>query len=191
MHDRWTGRTGAPPWVAEIVRSFGGPDLGNGAPRARVRRGDVRTAILDVVASGGPLNGYQVIQAISERTRGAWKPSPGSVYPTIQQLEDEGLLEAREVEGRRELHLTAQGREYVDANPDLLAETWKPFEDGEPVAHGPAGGISALAPAIKRLMSAVGQVMTQGSDAQRTEAVEILDDARRRLYALLAEEDDR
>lgn len=189
MHDRWVGRAGAPPWVADIVRSFGGPDLANGSPRVRARRGDVRTAILDVVAARGPLNGYQVIQTISERTQGAWKPSPGSVYPTIQQLEDEGLLETREVEGRRELHLTPEGRAYVDANPDLLAETWTPFEDDEPVAHGPAGGISALAPAVKRLMSALGQVMTQGSDAQRTEAVEILDDARRRLYALLAEEE--
>lgn len=187
MHDRWMDRAAANPWVADLVRSFGGPDLGNGAPRARVRRGDVRAAILDVLAAGGPLNGYQVIQAISERTKGAWKPSPGSVYPTVQQLEDEGLLETREVEGRRALHLTAAGREYVDANPDLLAETWQPFVDGEQVTHGPAGGISALAPAIKRLMSAVGQVVTQGSDAQRAEAVEILDDARRRLYGLLAE----
>lgn len=180
-------RSGPPPWVQDLVRSFGGPDLGP-SRGPKVRRGDVRSAILDVLA-GGDMNGYQVIQTIQERSGGGWKPSPGSVYPTVQQLEDEGLLHTREADGRRELHLTTEGRRYVDANPDLMAGTWKPFEDGESVTHGPAGGISALAPAVKQLMSAVGQVMTQGSDAQRLEAVEILHDARRRLYGLLAEED--
>ncbi len=68
------------------------------APRAR--RGDVRVAILAVLADG-PLNGYQVIQEIADRTGGAWRPSPGSVYPTISQLEDEGLVESDDERGRR------------------------------------------------------------------------------------------
>jgi DNA-binding PadR family transcriptional regulator len=180
------GRPGPPPWVQDLVRSFGGPDLG---PQRgpKVRRGDVRTAILDVLGAA-PMNGYQVIQQISERSGGAWKPSPGSVYPTIQQLEDEGLVEAREVEGRRELHLTDAGRAYVDENADLMAATWRPFEDPEP-ARGPAGGVSNLKPVISQTMSALWQVMTQGTDQQRAEAVEILNEARRKLYGLLAEGD--
>jgi DNA-binding PadR family transcriptional regulator len=78
----------------------------------RVKRGDVRAAILDALASQ-PMNGYQIIQQIAERSGGAWKPSPGSVYPTLQQLEDEGLVEGTEVEGRRVLQLTEAGRAYV------------------------------------------------------------------------------
>jgi DNA-binding PadR family transcriptional regulator len=180
------GLPGPPPWVQDLVRSFGGPDLG---PQRgpKVRRGDVRAAILDVL-SVEPMNGYQVIQQISERSGGAWKPSPGSVYPTIQQLEDEGLVEGREVEGRRELHLTDAGRTYVEENADLMAATWRPFEDPEP-ARGPAGGISNLKPVISQTMSALWQVMTQGTDQQRAEAVEILNETRRRLYGLLAEGD--
>lgn len=178
------GRPGPPPWVQDLVRSFGGPDLG---PQRgpKVRRGDVRAAILDVLAAE-PMNGYQVIQQISERSGGAWKPSPGSVYPTIQQLEDEGLVEGREPDGRRELHLTEAGRRYVEENPELIAATWRPFSDPEP-ATGPAGGIGNLKPAISQTMSALWQVMSQGTDQQRAEAIEILNEARRKLYGLLAE----
>ena len=85
-----------------------------------MRRGDVRAAILDVLAVE-PMNGYQIIQQIAERSGGAWKPSPGSVYPTVQQLEDEGLVEGREGEGRRLLQLTEEGRRYVEEHPDELA----------------------------------------------------------------------
>ncbi len=88
----------------------------------------MRAAILDVLA-GDEMNGYQLIQQISERTGGAWKPSPGSVYPTVQQLEDEGLVEGREVEGRRLLRLTDAGRSYVEEHPDEMAATWRAFEE--------------------------------------------------------------
>src|ERR1700710_1561674 len=93
----WAG--GPPPWVQGLInlaQSGGQPDFGRGrhfghhrGPRAR--RGDVRSAILDVLAVE-PMNGYQIIQQIAERTGGAWKASPGSVYPTVQQLHDEGLV---------------------------------------------------------------------------------------------------
>ena len=89
------GRPGPPPWVAGL---FGLTTQGEQQRGPRARRGDVRAAILDVL-QGEPLNGYQVISAISERTGGAWKPSPGSVYPTISQLEDEGLVEADDERG--------------------------------------------------------------------------------------------
>src|SRR5882757_9239728 len=88
-------RSGPPPWLAGL---FG---LANQEPvrGPRARRGDVRVAILAVLADG-PLNGYQVIQEIADRTDGSWRPSPGSVYPTISQLEDEGLVEGDDERGR-------------------------------------------------------------------------------------------
>jgi DNA-binding PadR family transcriptional regulator len=166
------------------VRSFGGPDVG---PRRgpKVRRGDVRAAILDVLAAE-PMNGYQVIQQISERSGGAWKPSPGSVYPTVQQLEDEGLVEGREVDGRRELHLTAAGRAYVDENPDLIAATWRPFHPTES-EQAAASGIGDLKPVVGQVMGAVWQVIVSGTPQQRAEAAEILGETRRKLYGLLAD----
>ncbi len=187
----WGGSSrhgGPPPWVQDLVRSFGGPDLGP-SRGPKVRRGDVRTAILDVL-QGGEMNGYQVIQTIQERSGGGWKPSPGSVYPTIQQLEDEGLVEANEAPGgRRTLRLSDAGRAYVEEHADELAETWRPFDDPEQREFSPAGGISNLKPAISQTMAALWQVMTTGTDQQRAEAIEILNDTRRRLYGLLAEGD--
>ncbi len=171
---------GPPPWLHGL---FGlGQEAGNRGPR--VRRGDVRAAILDVLTAE-PMNGYQVIQAIAERSRGAWKPSPGSVYPTVQQLEDEGLVTASETQGRRLLTLTDAGHAYVAEHPEELAATWKPF--GE--ERSSSTGERDLKPVIGQVMSAVWQVATNGSSRQRAEAVEILADTRRRLYGLLAEGD--
>ncbi len=180
------GRPGPPPWVQDLVRSFGGPDLGP-SRGPKVRRGDVRSAILDVL-SQEPMNGYQVIQQISERSGGAWKPSPGSVYPTIQQLEDEGLVEGRATDGRRTLHLTEAGQQYVDENPDLMAATWRPFESTDTEAAA-ASGAGDLKPVVGQVMGAVWQVMGSGTPQQRAEAAEILGETRRRLYGLLADGD--
>jgi len=177
------GRQGPPPWVMELVRSFGGPDLGG--PRGpKVRRGDVRSAILDVLAQE-PMNGYQIIQQIAERSGGAWKPSPGSVYPTVQQLEDEGLVEGQDSDGRRVLVLTEAGRAYVEEHPDELQATWRPFDADEPAASAPRVG--DLKPVIGQVMGAVWQIMVSGTDQQRAEAAEVLGETRRRLYGLLAE----
>lgn len=184
----WPGgrrQGGPPPWVMELVRNFGGPDLGRSrAPK--VRRGDVRSAILDVL-SDGPMNGYQIIQQVADRTDGAWKPSPGSVYPTIQQLEDEGLVEGRDIEGRRLLELTAQGREYVDTHPEEIAATWQPFAEPGPEQSGSRG--VDLKPIVGQVMGAVWQIMVSGTEQQRAEAAEVLGETRRRLYGLLAEGD--
>ena len=177
-------RPGPPPWVQELVRSFGGPNMG-GSRGPKVRRGDVRTAILAVLAQE-PMNGYQIIQQISERTNGAWKPSPGSVYPTVQQLEDEELVEGREADGRRVLALTDAGRAYVDEHPDELAATWRPFEATETEAAA-AAGTGDLKPVIGQVMGAVWQIMVSGTAQQRAEAAEVLGETRRRLYGLLAE----
>ena len=83
-----------------------------------MRRGDVRAAALSLLAEG-PRNGYQIIQEISERTNGVWRPSPGSVYPALQQLEDEGLIRAETSEsGRKAFALTDEGRAYADSHAD-------------------------------------------------------------------------
>jgi DNA-binding PadR family transcriptional regulator len=145
----------------------------------KVRRGDVRAAILDVL-SEQPMNGYQVIQQIAERSGGAWKPSPGSVYPTLQQLEDEGLVEGAEVEGRRTLRLTDEGRSYVAEHPEEMTATWRAFEEPDRPSH-------ELKPVIGQVMAAVWQIVMSGNKQQQAEAAEILADTRRRLYGLLAE----
>jgi DNA-binding PadR family transcriptional regulator len=145
----------------------------------------VRSAILDVL-SGGPMNGYQVIQQIAERSNGIWKPSPGSVYPTIQQLEDEGLVEGTSPEGRRLLQLTDAGRAYVAEHAEEMAQTWRPFDEAQE-ATASSGEAGDLKPAIGQVMGAVWQVITTGTQQQQAEAAEILGETRRRLYTLLAD----
>jgi DNA-binding PadR family transcriptional regulator len=180
----WSG--GPPPWVQGLIglaQSGGRPDFGTRQRGPKVRRGDVRAAILDVLAVE-PMNGYQIIQQIAERSGGAWKPSPGSVYPTVQQLEDEGLVVGHEGEGRRLLQLSEEGRRYVEEHPDELAATWRPFDQAE-ADEGPGD----LKPVIGQVMAAVWQVVVSGTKQQQAEAAEILADTRRRLYGLLAEGD--
>lgn len=174
---------GPPPWVAQMFGpDFGGPG-GRGGRRPRVRRGDVRSAIIDVLAAAGdePINGYQVIQQIAERTEGAWKPSPGSVYPTIAQLEDEGLVEDAP-SGRKAIRLTAAGRAYVEEHADELAAVWAPFAEQDDDTE-----TADFKSVIGQTVGAIVQVATTGTPDQRTKAIEILGDTRRRLYSLLAE----
>jgi DNA-binding PadR family transcriptional regulator len=174
-------RGGPPPWVTSI---FGGaPAWSAGGPK--VRRGDVRAAILDVL-SAEPMNGYQIINQIAERTGGAWKPSPGSVYPTLQQLEDEGLVEGTTTNGRQTKTLTEAGRSYVEEHPDELAATWRPFDQEAPPDDDAAAD---LKPAVGQVLGAVWQLMTSGTPAQQAEAATILAETRRRLYGLLADGD--
>lgn len=168
---------GPPPWIAGLF-GMTGQQQSRGP---RVRRGDVRAAILDVLAAQ-PMNGYQIIQQIADRSGGAWKPSPGSVYPTLQQLEDEGLVEGADLEGRRLLQLTEAGRTYVAEHPEEMAATWRAFDTGGEETH-------ELKPVIGQVMAAVWQVVMSGNRQQQAEAAEILADARRRLYGLLAEGD--
>lgn len=178
----WSGPMGGPPpWIGQMFGpAWGGPGGGRGGRRSRVRRGDVRPAILDVLgAAQEPLNGYQVIHQIAERSQGVWKPSPGSVYPTIAQLVDEGLVEDAPV-GRKTLQLTDAGREYLTANADEIAAVWASFDDD-------AEDHADLRLVIKQTVGAIVQVATAGTPAQQARAVEILADTRRKLYGLLAE----
>jgi DNA-binding PadR family transcriptional regulator len=182
----WGGASwssGPPPWLQGLI---GLAQSGKEAARGpKVRRGDVRAAILDVLAVE-PMNGYQIIQQIAERSGGAWKPSPGSVYPTVQQLEDEGLVEGHDVEGRRLLRLTDAGRRYVEEHPDELADTWRSF-DAAAADDGDGGHGHDLKPVIGQVMGAVWQVIVSGTRQQQAEAAEILAETRRKLYGLLAE----
>jgi DNA-binding PadR family transcriptional regulator len=180
------GHPGPPPWVAGLF----GLAQGERQRGPRVRRGDVRSAILDVVRTaqwnGEDINGYQVIQQIAERSNNAWRPSPGSVYPTIQQLEDEGLVETSDANGRRSLKLTTAGQEYAEAHGDELTAVWAPFEQPD---RDEDTGVADLRPEIGQVMGAVWQIVTTGSDQQRQAAVDILVDTRRKLYGVLADGD--
>ena len=174
------GRPGPPPWLAELF----GLAQGQQQRGPKVRRGDVRAAILDMLKDE-PMNGYQLISQIAERSGGAWKPSPGSVYPTIQQLEDEGLVESDDERGRRTLRLSEEGRRYVEEHPDELASVWEPFGER---SHGSSRGEYAnIKPEIGQVMAAVWQIVTTGTDQQRRDAIAILVETRRKLYGLLAE----
>ena len=148
----------------------------------------MRVAILAVLADE-PLNGYQVIQQIAERTDGAWRPSPGSVYPTISQLEDEGLIEGDDERGRRTLRLSDAGREYLSTHADEVAGVWAPFESEERRARGTgdAADYASLKPEIGRVMNAAWQIISTGTDEQRREAIGVLVEARRGLYRILAD----
>ncbi len=156
---------------------FGMP-FGGGRGRGRRRRGDVRIALLLLLAEE-PRNGYQLMQEIEQRSDGSWRPSPGSVYPTLAQLEDEGLVRASERDGARMFEITEQGREQI-AQRGEEPPPWEDLEDGHP---GPD-----LKSEFIQLAKAMAQVAQVGDEQQVARAVEILGEARRALYRILAED---
>jgi DNA-binding PadR family transcriptional regulator len=158
---------------------FPGPGSRRGP---RVRRGDVRSGILALLAEE-PRNGYQIIQELAERSGGVWRASPGSVYPALQQLEDEGLVRADARDGRRQYHLTDAGREYVAARAGEHAAPW------EAVADSVHDDMIELRDVFLQVGVAFGQVVHAGSAAQVAEARRVLADTRRALYRILAEGD--
>jgi DNA-binding PadR family transcriptional regulator len=151
---------------------------GHGRGRHRVRRGDVRSAILALL-DDRPMHGYEMIQELEERTGGRWTPSAGSIYPTLQLLEDEGLVTAEEVDGRKVYSLTDSGQEAVPER----TEGGRPWEQGD--EDSPR---FEARKELFRLMGAAKQLARADNDEQLTKAAEILKDARRKLYGLLAEE---
>jgi len=160
-------------------RGRGGRGGPGGRSRGRFQRGDVRTAILLVLADE-PMHGYQIMQAMSDRTGGAWRPSPGAVYPTIAQLEDEGLVTTREEGGRRSVTLTSEGRTYVEERSARLGDPFAEF------ANRPAG--PDLRAPLHELQAAARQIVISGSAAQVEAADQVLARARRSLYLILAGE---
>jgi DNA-binding PadR family transcriptional regulator len=155
---------------------YGGPPGGRG----RRRRGEVRVALLLLLAEE-PRNGYQLMQAIEERSGGRWRPSPGSIYPTLAQLEDEGLIRATEEEVGKLFELTDQGREHIQAHHDQTP----PWEDSDETEAA-----RDLRAQVKQLHVAAVQVSYAGRNDQVARAAKALGEARRALYAILAEEAD-
>jgi hypothetical protein len=144
----------------------------------RMGRGDVRAAVLALLAEQ-PMHGYQIIHEIEERSGGSWKPSAGSVYPTLQLLADEGLISAEESNGRKTYSLTDTGRE-ASAGTGQSAP-WDPAATADP-------GFTALPKAGIELAQAAAQVGRTGSSEQIQQAVAAIDEARRRIYSILAQD---
>jgi DNA-binding PadR family transcriptional regulator len=158
---------------------FGPGPHGRGGRGRRARRGDIRAASLLLLAEE-PRNGYGLMQVLEERSGGVWRPSPGSVYPALAQLEDEGLIRSAEHDGRKTFELTDEGRAHVEEHRERYGTPW------ETVAEGVPSELQELRQAGQALAVASMQVAQMGSKAQLAEAKRILEDARRGLYRLLA-----
>jgi DNA-binding PadR family transcriptional regulator len=160
---------------------YDAPGRGHGRGRGgRARRGDVRAAVLALLAEQ-PMYGYEIIQQLEERTQGVWRPSAGSVYPTLQLFEDQGLVTSEETGGKRRYTLTDEGRAEV-AKDDRGVAPWDEVTEGiDPVRFDLLKSLGQIAVATK-------QVAEAGGKEQQTEAVKLLAETRRKLYALLAQE---
>jgi DNA-binding PadR family transcriptional regulator len=168
------GMHGFGPWMRE----------GRGGRGGRARRGDVRAAALALLAEQ-PLNGYQIIQEIGERSGGVWRPSPGSIYPALQQLEDEGLIRAEASDGgRRAYQLTDEGRTYADSHAAELRAPWDEVTGGAGSPHLEMRNL------IGQVAMAAFQVISAGTEAQAAQAKQVLTDTRKSLYRILAADDD-
>src|ERR1035437_499978 len=166
--------------------AFGGFPPGGG-PRGRGRdhrRGDIRTAAL-LLLPEEPRNGYQIMQEVQERSGGVWRPSPGSVYPALQQLEDEGLIRSEESEGRKLFALTDDGRKLLAERPDEAPAPW------DQMSSDLSSGAHELGRLMREVAFAFTQVMKTGSEPQLAKARDVLAGARRDLYRILADGDAR
>jgi DNA-binding PadR family transcriptional regulator len=175
---------GQPPFRSRRGRGRGfGPGFpgwffGQG-PRAS--RGDIRAAILALLAEQ-PMHGYQIIQEITDRSAGVWTPSPGSVYPTLQALDDEGLVSVNTTEGKKVFSLTDAGRAANEAREATTA----PWDE---VGRDVGEGLLDLRDAVGQVLGAVRQIAGGGTPSQVAEAKRVLGETRRSLYRILAEDD--
>jgi DNA-binding PadR family transcriptional regulator len=176
MHSRRYSRHADPRRREEFARSRHSGRRGRGGPRAG--RGDVRAAILGLIAEE-PMHGYEMIKEIEERTGGVWSPSAGSIYPTLQMLEDEGLIRGEEQDGRRRFMLTDAGRAEQESRAGK-----PPWEE---VRGAAAPELLHLRDSIKKLHHTFGQVMHAGDEDQQRRVRDLLDETRRKIYAILAE----
>lgn len=164
----------------EYARSRG-PRYGRGRGGMRARRGDVRAAILALLAER-PMHGYEMIKELEERTEGTWTPSAGSIYPTLQMLEDEGLIRGEESDGKRRFALTEKGS-TEQAEKAGEQTPWDAVRaDADPEAVN-------LKDSVRKLHHAIGQVFHAADEAQQKKVRELLDENRRKIYAILSEED--
>jgi DNA-binding PadR family transcriptional regulator len=167
---------------------FGGPfGPGRGGPFGRgrgrrARRGDVRLAALLLLAEE-PRNGYAIMQELEQRSGGLWRPSPGSVYPALSQLEDEGLIRSLDADGGKVFELTEAGQAHVAERPADAPAPW------DTVGQGIGDEVRALTGQLRQLAVAITQVAHSGSTEQARKATEVLDQARRSIYRILADGD--
>lgn len=147
----------------------------------RARKGWIRAAILALLAER-PMHGYEMISELNERTGGAWAPSPGSIYPALQLLTDEGLIRGEADGGRRQYLLTDAGRAIIAAQDYDLAP-WDAMTRPEDPAS------TQLREAATQADAAVTQILAVGTEEQKTRAHDVLTEARRSLYRILAESD--
>lgn len=172
----------------------GGPGHGGPGPFGRggfpgrlfgrgpqMERGSIRVALLALL-NEGPMHGYQMIRELAERSGGAWQPSPGSVYPTLQLLQDEGLVTAADVDGRRVYSITEAGKAaFRERGQEPL-----PWENAQEAAGDGVADLHALA---LQVFAAVRQVAHAGNETQLKQAREVLAGTRRSLYRILAEDE--
>ncbi|MEU7852776.1 PadR family transcriptional regulator [Nonomuraea sp. NPDC049141] len=170
------------PWGPGGPGMFGHRGGWGGRGGRKAKRGDVRAAILALL-SEEPRNGYQIIQEIAERSEGGWKPSPGAVYPALQQLTDEGLVVAEENEGRKTFRLTDTGLAYIEAHADEIRAPW---DEMRPDIDDNTADLWDIS---RQSAFAMMQVLQTGSDAQIREARKTLVETRRKLYQILADGD--
>ena len=157
---------------------WGGPE-GRGSRRGgRGSRPNVRPAVLALLLER-PMHGYEIIQELESRTGGIWRPSPGSVYPTLQLLEDEGLIEPEASTGRKSYRLTADGR--PEAETAAQNPPWAQFTDDT------MSQVQDFRDAAVGIMSALKQVGFTGTPEQREKALAVLNETKRKLYAILAD----
>ena len=183
-HDDDRGPRGFGPGAGFGPGSGFGPGFGPGGRRrrgGRAGRGDVRAAIL-LLLDEQPMHGYQIIQEITERSQGAWRPSPGAVYPALGLLTDEGLVTTTAEGGRNLASLTEEGRAYVESHRAELGTPWV-----DAAGHGPRHR-GELREAVQALAEATRQVARVGDDKQAAAALEVLTHARREIYLILAGE---
>jgi DNA-binding PadR family transcriptional regulator len=182
----FTGRGPFGHWGGGFVGTKGawwpGPPGPSGPARTpKASRGDVRAAILALLKEG-PRNGYQIMSEIAERSGGAWRPSPGAVYPALSQLADEGLIVDEKTDGSRVFQLTAAGREYVQQNPKMARGAW------ESTAQQEAWQVPGLFAEAARLGAGIVQIAHAGTPEQVRAAERLLERTRRELYQILADD---
>jgi DNA-binding PadR family transcriptional regulator len=160
-------------------RGRGGPWREHGHGGGRRRRGDIRTAVLAALEEA-PAHGYELIQRFEEKTAGMWRPSAGSIYPTLQLLEDEGLVRSSERDGKKVYELTDEGRAVAAQRmADAGASPWASGQSTR--------GYREYGDAIRQLALASRQAAVTGDPELMAKVTEIIADARKRIYTLLAE----
>ncbi|MGD0198327.1 MAG: PadR family transcriptional regulator [Solirubrobacteraceae bacterium] len=169
---------GGGPWGEPF--GYGGPRGGFRGRHGKARRGDIRTAVLLLLAEE-PRNGYSIMQELEQRSGGIWRPSPGSVYPALSQLEDEGLIRSEEQDGRKAFGLTDAGRDQLAARPADAPAPW------DTLAGGVSTDVRDVMGQLRQVAAAAAQLARTASEPQLAEAKKVLSEARRALYRILAD----